>query len=342
MSNINIIRFVSICTLCCGLLMFLLFITMGRSNATKNGFSRRFPVTRLIVIKETALTGGDFYLAGHTSSHIYLGNIRKPFNLWMDDTMLPLHFPETIKCVWQSARLSVDSPYIYLSDGLSPKFFRGDLSGLKMDTFMSKSSYFTAAANISPGSFAVRAVNAATNENMLLKIQTAPPYVIKTGNPLQKQVDGIFCTDGMLKYDKAANRLVYMYYYRNQCLLLDTNLNLLRTIKTIDTTSIAKITTSSDQGNATLSAPPAFVNATLCMHADKIYIRSTLLGDNEGVSVISKNSLVDVYSTTDGSYIQTYYIPKQQGENFTGMCITGDQLIAVYPHSYVAYHLPSK
>jgi hypothetical protein len=210
-----------------------------------------------------------------------------------------------------------------------------------MDTFMSKSSYFTAAANISPNSFAVRAVNAATNENMLLKVQTGPPYVIKPGNPLHKQIDGIFCTDGLLKYDKAANRLVYMYYYRNQCLLLDTNLNLLRTIKTIDTNSIAKISIASDRGNIMLSAPPAFVNATTCLHADKMYIRSVLLGDNEGPHVMSKNNLVDVYSTTDGHYIQTLYIPKQHEESLREMCIVKDKLIALYAHSYVTYNLNS-
>jgi hypothetical protein len=84
-------------------------------------------------------------------------------------------------------------------------------------------------------------------------------------------------------------------------------------------------------------------NATQSIeHAGKIYIRSTLLGDNEGIAVINRNSLVDVYSATDGSYIKTYYIPKQQGESFREMCILRDQLIAVYPHSFVAYHFPSK
>jgi hypothetical protein len=321
--------------------MFLLFITMGRSNAAKNGFSRRFPGNRLTVARETALTDGDFYIAGHTSSHIYLGNIKKPLNLWVGDSMLQLHFPETIKAVWQSARLSVDSPYIYLSDGLSPKFFRGDLQSLKMDTFMCKSSYFTAATNISPRSFAVRSVNATTNENMLLKVQSDSPYVIKKGNPLQKQVDGIFCTDGQLKYDKTANILVYMYYYRNQCLLLDTNLNLLRTIKTIDTTSIAKISIASDHGNITLSAPPPFVNATMCLHANKIYIRSVLSGDNEDPHIISKNNLVDVYSTIDGHCIETFYIPKPHEESLREMCIVNDKLVALYSHSYVAYNLNS-
>ncbi|GAA3931281.1 hypothetical protein GO495_15635 [Chitinophaga oryziterrae] len=343
MSNTNIIRFVSICTLCCGLLMFLLFITMGRSNATKNGFSRRFPVTKLSVAEEVDLKGNNFYIAGYTSANIYLGNRKKPLELWVGDKNLKLQFPEKIKAVWQSTRLSVDSPYVYLADGISPKFFRGDLQNLKMDTFLRKSSYFTTAANISPGSFAVRAVNIVTKENMLLKIRTDSPHVITSANTLKKQIDGIFCTDGQLKYDKTSHKLVYMYYYRNQCLVLDTNLNLIRTVRTIDTTTVAKISIAhtSDQGNATFSAPPSFVNATVCLHADRMYIRSALLGDNESPAAIDKNNLVDVYSMTDGHYIQTFYIPMQHEESFTEMCIIKDKLIALYSHFYVAYNLSS-
>lgn len=343
MSNKNIIRFVSICTVCCGLLMFILFITMGRSNATKNGFSRRVPITKLTVAEEVTLQGNNFYIAGHTSANIYLGNRKKPLDLWVGNKNLKLQFPEKIKAVWQSSCLSVDSPYVYLSDGLSPKFFRGDLQSLNMDTFLRKSSYFTTAVNISPASFAVRAVNSVAKENMLLKVQSDSPYVITPVNTLKKQIDGVFCTDGQLKYDKTSNKLVYMYYYRNQCLVLDTNLNLIQTIHTIDTTTVAKISIAkiSDQGT-TFSAPPSFVNATVCLHADKIYIRSALLGDNESLAALREYDLVDVYSMTNGHYIQTYYIPMQHKESFTEMCIIKDKLIALYSHFYVAYNLKTE
>jgi hypothetical protein len=344
MSKINIIRFTSICTVCCALLMLFLFITMGQSNAIKNGFSRHFPPTKLSVAAVVKLSSeGDFYIAGYSPAQIYLGNKQKPFDLWAGDKILHLNFPPDIKGAWQSARLSVDSPYIYLSDGVSPKFFIGDLQSLQMDTFMSRSSYFTTAANISPGSFAVRAVNAVSKQNMLLKIQSDSPYVTSADHLLNKQVDGIFCTDGLFKYDKLSHTLLYMYYYRNQCLLLDTNLHLLRIIKTIDTTSVAKISIAriSDQGNAMLSAPPSFVNTTACIYADKVYIRSALLGDNEDVAVLERVNLVDVYSMKDGRYLQTLYIPKQQHESVREICFVKDKLIALYPHSYVAYNFPS-
>lgn len=347
MSRANIIKFVSICFVCCSTLMLVLFVTMGQSNTAKNGFNRVIPTSVMSVSKETALMEADYYIAGFTAGRIYLGNLKKPLHLFVADSSLQLQplqlsFPPSLRNIWQSTRLSVDSPYIYMSDGVTPKFFVGNLTTLKMDTFMSNSSYFTSATNVSPGSFAVRAVNMNTHENMLLKVQTDSPYVIKTASVLKKQADGVFCTDGQLKYDKASNRLIYMYYYRNQCLLLDTNLNLIKIIKTIDTTSTAKIsvTNTNDQGNYTLSAPPAFVNSNFCMHADKIYVRSLLLADNETLSVIERNNVIDIYTAGNGNYLRSLYIPKRHDESLNDMCILKDKLIVLYPHSLIVYNLP--
>jgi hypothetical protein len=229
-----------------------------------------------------------------------------------------------------------------MCEGISPRYFIGNLQHLEMDTFMSKSSFFTTATNISPGSFAVRAVNAGRNENILLKVQSDSPYVIAKKAVLTKQVDGIFCTDGQLKYDKTSNRLIYMYYYRNQCLVMDTNLNVIKTIRTIDTTSIAKINiaNTSTQGSLKFSSPPEVVNASMCTDANKIYIRSALLADNEGISVIEKNNTIDVYSTVNGNYLQTLYIPKQQDESLKEIRIVKHQLVALYAHAIVFYNLP--
>jgi hypothetical protein len=133
-----------------------------------------------------------------------------------------------------------------------------------------------------------------------------------------------------------------MYYYRNQFLLLDTNLHVLKTIKTIDTTNIAKINIArtSEQGDLTLSSPPSFVNAGTCVYGDKVFVRSALLADNEGHSVIDKNNTVDVYSTINGDYLQSLYIPKQHGESLREMCIIKNKLIVVFAQSFVVYHLP--
>lgn len=347
MSSVRIIQFVSICFVCCATLMFILFVSMGQSNRTKNGFTRHIPNGKTTIHKAISLTDNEFYLAGHTAEQVYLGNIKKPFYLFVIHPDSPhirslrLTFPEKVRYTWQSARISVDSPYIYVDDGITPKFFIGDLHRLMMDTFMNKSSYFTAAANISPGSFAVRAVNAANRENMLVKVQADSPYVTLATNILKKQVDGIFCTDGELKYDKVSRRLIYMYYYRNQYLLLDTNLHIIKSCRTIDTTTVAKISiaNTSGQGNFTLSSPPAFVNITSCLNGDKIYIRSALAGDNEGMSVMNKSNPVDVYAVT-GNYIRSLYIPKQQEESIKEMCILKNKLIALYPHSIMVYNLP--
>jgi len=348
MSYTSIIRFVCISLLCCGIIMSLLYVTMGRTNRTKNGFNRRLPVAKLTPLQEVPLPYQDFYIAGVTSDKVYMGTIRSALRLFVCDSglhnirPLRLHFPDSVKFTIQSARFAVDSPHVYLSDGITPRFFRGDLQHLEMDTFLSRSSYFTATTNISPASFAVRAVNANSRSNMLLKVQADSPYVIRPPEVLQKQVDGIFCTDGLFRFDKSSNRIVYMYYYRNQYLVLDSNLNVLRTVNTIDTNSIAKISVASTSadGNVMLSSPPAFVNNTYCLSGDHIFICSALLGDNESPKVVDNGNIVDIYSLKDGNYIRTLYIPKPHNEGLREMCIINNKLLAIYSREYVVYNLP--
>jgi hypothetical protein len=348
MSYTRIIRFVCISILCCGITMSLLYVTMGRTNSTKNGFNRRLPVVKLAATQSVALPYEDFYIAGLTSDRVYMGTIKNALRLFVCDSGLQhirqvmLDFPDSVRFTIQSARFAVDSPHVYLSDGITPKFFRGDLQHLVMDTFLGRSSYFTAATNISPESFAVRSVNANSGSNMLMKVQGDSPFVVRPPDVLKKQVDGVFCTDGQFKYDKASNRIVYMYYYRNQYIVLDTNLHVLQQVNTIDTNSVAKIkvASTSASGGTTLSVPPAFVNNTYCLAGGMIFIRSALLGDNESPKVLAKGNIVDVYSLKDGHYIRTLYVPKQHDESLREMCVVNHQLFAVYPKECVVYNLP--
>src|SRR5690606_27633545 len=79
---------------------------------------------------------------------------------------------------------------------------------------------------------------------------------------LQKQIDGIICTDGILVYDSEQQRLFYVYYYRNQFLCLNSTLDLLYRGNTLDTISRVKISITSQNGSheRTLATPPRIVN----------------------------------------------------------------------------------
>ena len=45
---------------------------------------------------------------------------------------------------------------------------------------------------------------------------------------LEKQIDGVFDVDGILTYSTEPNLLSYVYYYRNEYIIMDSDLTVLK------------------------------------------------------------------------------------------------------------------
>src|SRR5690606_29221831 len=99
---------------------------------------------------------------------------------------------------------------------------------------------------------------------------------------------------GVLHYDPGAARLVYVYYYRNQFLCLDTNLNVQYKGRTIDTVSHAhiKVASLASEGKQTLTSPGGVVNRLSCMDGKWVYVNSKLMANNERKSEFDKVSAI--------------------------------------------------
>jgi len=128
-------------------------------------------------------------------------------------------------------------------DGTVPVIYKGNIVNWKAKLIMYDNNYyFSKAEIIAPNKIAFRAQELKSSNNILgiftfsdsLQVQYAP-------NLLQKQIDGFFDTDGMMHYDSKLQKLVYIYYYRNQFLVADKNGNLKYRGNTIDTTSKAQL-----------------------------------------------------------------------------------------------------
>ena len=111
---------------------------------------------------------------------------------------------------------------------------------------------------------AIRTRDTRKRENTLGIIEFGNPAKVQLApNLLQKQIDGVFDTDGSLHYSAALQKLVYVYYYRNQFIVANPQLKLSYRGHTIDTNSVAKLKIAylAEQGIKQFSAPPFTVNA---------------------------------------------------------------------------------
>ena len=148
---------------------------------------------------------------------------------------------------------------------------------------------------------------------------------------LTKQIDGLFCTDGMLNYDPGTQILVYIYYYRNEFILLDKNLNIIKTGHTIDTTKIARIKVANinSDKSTNLAAPPEFINLRSSISGDWLFIQSPVKAINEQEDEFSNNSVIDIYTISDDKYRFSIYIPDLNHKKISAFQVRGKNLYAI-------------
>jgi hypothetical protein len=315
-----------------------LFAMSGLMKDRHNSFLRLFP-PHPVMEGDTVNIEYNYYIAGGTPFTVYLGNYRAPLRMLVLNTVTldTQHVRLNVKGIhdqkFWAARVTVDSPYYYLTDGAVPVMFKGTVHDWKAEKYLCDSIYFRDIVPLSPGSFVVKSLSGSTGENILGKITTWPPYQYFTNRILQKQLDGVFCTDGMMLFNKELNRLVYVYYYRNQFMVMDTSLNLLYRANTIDTVSRAKIRTATieSQNTKTLSSPPFFVNRKSSVSGNWLFLNSNLLAKNEHQKAFDQGAVIDVYNLTNGKYEFSFYVYDYWGKKkMLEFRIVGDRMIVLY------------
>jgi len=169
-----------------------------------------------------------------------------------------------------------------------------------------------------------------------------PEYTVRAYDLLEKQIDGLFCTDGMLHYDRATSQMIYVYFYRNQFLCMDTSMNLLFRGNTIDTIGHARIKVAriESENSITLAGPPAIVNRRSYACQNRLFVNSSLMGKNEDPDEFNSNSVIDVYDLgKEGKYIMSFYLPDYQGYKMKMFAASRNEFIAIHGRYLIRYNL---
>ena len=339
-SLISIISILSI------LLITVLYTFSNKINHQKNGFIRLFRPHLITPTKNLDIKYNSYYIAGTTKNYIYLGNYIVPTHLLVakydlaDTESLELRVAHNVKANWPVVQVSIDSPNVYLVDGITPTILHSDLSTREVNEYLKRIPFFTSVQPISNSSFVIRAYDNHLQKSILAKVSVDSPYFKSAPDLLIKQVDGSFCTDGMLHYDPDLACIIYLYYYRNQFLCLDTNLNVIYRGNTIDTISHAQIKVSKINSNtSTFSAPPVIVNKKSCVAGDWLFVNSGLIANNETKEMFDKYSVIDIYSLKDGQYHFSFYVPLSEKEKITSLRVYNKTLIVIYDKFIRTFHV---
>ncbi|HTF20656.1 MAG TPA: hypothetical protein VK658_21435 [Chryseolinea sp.] len=337
-----------LCILLGALGMYLLFVISLNHN--KNNFVRIFPSHLIERVRSIEREGGNHYIAGLSPGQIFAADYDNPRSITMID--YGLSKPESINFKFldltpltTALKLTIDSPDVYLMDGISGVSMHWHLNG--QDTTMNylRSGSFTVGVPLSSSSQVVRKLDSRVGRNVLLKEYISRDAgegdIIVDSTLLVKQIDGFFCTDGSLVYSRAANALIYVYAYRNEFFRADTSLNKIYTVHTIDTTTRAKLTVDSipSANKVTLSSPPSIVNRRMAINNEYIFINSALAADNEDKATFNANAVIDVYALRDGTYKFSFYIPNSNGERLGEFLVSENRLVTFHGNMLDVYTL---
>lgn len=310
----------------------------------RNNFVRRLP-EQFFQEHEIDLGFNSYYFAGIANGKIYLGNSTAPLLLTETDASLQhkkeiviklnnLNFP------FRSLHVNVYSKYFFASDGTVPVIFRGKTGQWSAQQQHGITPRFTNPVFTDSVSTAFR-TDKTNGENILGAYSQTLNKVVLNPALLQKQIDGIFDTDGMLNYDPYTNQLVYIYYYRNQYIVTDSQLKLKYRGNTIDTISKAqiKLAYNSARDETKMAAPPVYVNKKACTYKGLLFVNSALMGKFEDEKMWKQASIIDVYDLQNHSYIVSFYIYNIDRERLSHFAVHGNKFYGLIGTHLVSYKM---
>lgn len=315
-----------------------------------NTLTRRFPQTPIRQIATSDLKLNSYYFAGFDTNNIYLGNTTTPLlittlNSKLEQTQQKKIDLDNKELPFRAATVLVKAPYFFVVDGTVPCIFRGRIDDWKAKLTLREGEYFTTARVIDSNSLTVVSANRTNGDNVLAVIDLQ-----KNGrttlNPeiLQKQIDGVFDTDGMLLYSTEMERIIYIYAYRNQFTVTDKQLKIEYRSNTIDTITKAQIHIENDKNfhQRQLSKPPLFVNKNSSVYANLLFVQSAIPGRFEEDKIWKDSSIIDVYDLNNKSYVLSFCISNLNGKKMRYFKVLDSKMYVLIGTHIIVYKLDSK
>jgi hypothetical protein len=337
---------IGVCVLAGTAIVAILYRISGTPNTQKNGFTRNIKSRYLTISRAINLQEKSSGITGATNNRIYINNPVNPVNISEVDYYLSKNKPTgwyfSIHPKLNSTTVGVDSPYINIyqrGKGIITTYHVGQTNPDWMSDDSIPGRQFDLAHRISSNSFVVRTTNSQLRQYTLTKVVQGQGFFKENTNAISGQADGYLSADGLLLFDKETSKIVYIYLYRNQYMILDSNLEILQTGRTIDTIRHAQLSLYNYKNvkYTTFDGPALITNKNACTCKGRLYVQSALLSDNEDRKMFSNNTVIDMYDLEKRHYQTSFYVPRFNGHKVDEFRVYDTLLMAIQGNFIVSY-----
>ena len=335
------------------IIVFLLYFFSEQEIHRNNGFTRRMPHHPANAIKAVDIKFNSYYIAGFEKGRIYLGNVTAPLRvLSIDKTLndvkeITLKINDVKKYHFSSIQVRVEGPYFYMSDGRVPVVLRGKIGEWVAKPFSKNDkNFFTHLEPMDTINFALRGINVAEG-NIIgkLSISKKNDTIKLVKGLLRKRGDGLFDTDGMLSYNKELEKLVYVYYYRNEYVTINRDFSGIYRGNTIDTLKEVKLKIADvkSRGERKFANNPTKIQEYSTTYGKYLFVKSDRLGKYEREIMLKDAGIIDVYDLQKHTYEFSFYLYNYENEKIKSFKVHGNLLFGLTDKKYlVCYKLADK
>lgn len=332
----------------CVIIIAILWWVMDAPNRKQNGFTRRFLTTDLPLIKSAQTDGNLRLLSGISESTIYYSTFKKGEIAYSDHNLTKFERKEILADtillgkLKKSNEIIVDSPSIYLIQGSAKMIAKTDFQRSAPVVYKLQ-DLFTRVVPMSENALIVRKFKKGVLDQFLYKYDLKRDTVSNERAATAPSTDGGLMTGGMISYDRATHHGVYVHYYCNKLVLLDSNLNIIKTGATIDTFSHYTIRSNKYQNNGkeiiNNAGPTRFVNRASCVSNGILYIYSEVRANNEAIEEFYTNKRIDLYDMSDLQYKGSYRLKGVQQNKIRNILAAGDHLVLLFANQVRVYNI---
>ncbi|MGI9650908.1 DoxX family protein [Chryseobacterium sp. RLHN22] len=323
--------------------VFLMYLQSERELRKNNNFTRRYIPHALEDEIKLDINYNSFYFLGQDSLNIYLGNTTAPLNLTIvkkdlssfTKYRIPLdtksHQFKSIKVTWKT-------PHYYIYDGTVPIIYKGTIENNKSLSIASfRDMYFDQLNVISEDNFLFRSQGSQFKNFVIGSFKNNDVHL--KYDILGTQKTGYIENDGQLLLDEQQNKSVYVYYYKNEFIVMNSSsgekerFKLISYIKNQKTETV-KLPDGSTKVKNPLqqSVKNAFVSNNI------LFVNSNSKAIHDGTMQWNKASIIDFYKINQQYYSGSFLVPNRHGEKLKDMLIAGEYLYILIGNEIVKYH----